>query len=82
MMNVAVDWYTNPHTVDNWGHGYSSEYQRGSFLRSLKRLKVCKTWQACITLRNNWNSFKILKTFIGLAQLSKIFCQYYLPDKC
>ena len=25
MMNVAVDWYTNPHTVDNGGHGYSLE---------------------------------------------------------
>jgi hypothetical protein len=21
MKNVAVDWYTNPHTVDNGGHG-------------------------------------------------------------
>ena len=35
-MNVAVDWYTNPHTVDNGGYGSSLEYQHGGLLRSFK----------------------------------------------
>jgi hypothetical protein len=26
MMNVAVDWYTNTHTVNNGGHSSSLEY--------------------------------------------------------
>ena len=51
-MNVAVYWYTNVHTVDNGGHGFSLGYKRGAFMESFLKKKVCKTGQACITFRN------------------------------
>jgi hypothetical protein len=36
---MAVDWYTNKHTVEKGDHGSSFEYQCGPFLRSLKMLR-------------------------------------------
>ena len=43
MVNVAVDWYSSLHTVDNGGHGSSTN--AGHFLEALQ-LKVSKTGKA------------------------------------
>ena len=42
MINVAVDWYTNLHTVDNGGHG-------SSFFEKLQNFKFVK--QGMLVLR-------------------------------
>ena len=67
MMNVAVYWYTNPHTDDNGVHG-SSRF----IFEKLKTLKVCKTGQACIMFRNFF-FFKLLLNVLESAKLSILF---------
>ena len=68
VMNVAVYWNTNVHTVDNGGHGFSLKYKRGAFMESFLKKKVCTTGHSCITFRNLFS--KILSSEIWPAQIN------------
>ena len=70
MMNVAVDWYTNTHTVDNGVPTWV-------IFENLKKLKVCKTGQACITFHNFvqhilWLSWAVTTGFTSVS----VICNY------
>ena len=55
MMNVAVDWYNNQHTVDNGGHGSGLEYQHGLYWEAWK-LKSSEYIADLYQFRNSFNT--------------------------